>query len=47
MEDDPIYKEKMCRKLQIYINHCFPLIEIKPPDLKNLDFFVYKILNKK
>ena len=47
MLDDPIYRERMNKKSQVYANRHFPLIEIRPSDLKNLDFMLWKKLEKK
>ena len=45
--DDPIYRERMNKKYQIYAKHHFPVIEILPEDLQSLDWnFKNKLENK-
>jgi hypothetical protein len=47
MVDEPSYKERMLRKSQIYAKYNMQLIEIRPNDLKNFDFFFLKKLQSK
>ena len=47
MLDDPIYKERMLKKSQIYAKYSMPLIELRPDDLQNLDFILTKKLKSK
>jgi hypothetical protein len=47
MIDDPFYKERMGKKFQVYANRNFHLIELRPEDLKNIDFEFSKKLAKK
>ncbi len=47
MIDDPLYKERMSKKCQVYAQRNFPLIELRPEDLRNLDFEFQKKLLKK
>jgi hypothetical protein len=44
MIDDPVYKNRMNKKVQIYSNRHFPLIELRPGDLKSLDYIFPKKL---
>jgi hypothetical protein len=45
--DDESYKSRMYRKSQIYADRNFPLIELRPPDLQNLEFILPKKLRQK
>jgi hypothetical protein len=47
MIEDPIYKDRMNKKCQVYAQKNFPLIELRQEDLKNLDFEFMKKLAKK
>ena len=47
MFDDPIYKNRMMKKSQIYAKYNMQLIELRPPDLQNFDFIFTKELKKK
>lgn len=47
MLDDPVYKERMLKKSQIYAKYNMPLIEVRPPDLQNFDFIFTKMLKSK
>lgn len=47
MLDDPLYKERMGKKFQVYANRNFQLIELRPEDLRNIDFEFPKKLAKK
>lgn len=46
MIENPYYIERMYKKVQIYSNRNFPLIELRPEDLKSLDFILPKKLLK-
>ena len=45
--DEPSYRERMVRKSKIYAENNFLLIELRPPDLKDLDFIMQKKLKQK
>lgn len=45
--DDPIYRERMNKKYQIYARHHFPFIEILPEDLQSLDWNFKQKLERK
>lgn len=47
MIDDPTYLNRMKRKSDIYAKYHLNLIEIRPGDLKNLDFILSQKLPKK
>jgi len=47
MLDDPIYKMRMQKKLEIYAKYKLPLIELNITDLQNLDFVLSKKLRQK
>lgn len=47
MVDDPIYRERMNKKIEIYFQRLLPLIELRQEDLRNLDFVLRrKLVNK-
>ena len=47
MPDYPFYRERMQRKIETYMKYRFPLIEIRQEDLRSLDFFMHRELNRK
>jgi len=47
MIDDPVYQKRMNKKMQIYADRNFPLIELRSADMKNLDFILTKRLREK
>jgi hypothetical protein len=47
MVDDPVYKERMNKKIQVYFQRRLPLIELRQEDLQNLDFELRRKLANK
>lgn len=47
MLDDPVYKNRMYKKSQIYAKYNMQLIELRPNDLQNFDFVFTRKLQSK